>query len=98
MMSMYVSVSLSQSQLTTRLYLLFGFGIPGLPPASGGVLEPLPPIAGRLLLECDLPDEPNVVGGDVLSNHELKVEELLFPLLARCDLGSSFPSLLEEEL
>lgn len=45
-----------------------------------------------------MPEEPRVVGGDVLSNHELKVDELLFPLLARCDLGSSLPSLLEEEL
>lgn len=32
--------------LTTRLYLLFGLGMPGLPPI-GGVLEPLPPIAGK---------------------------------------------------
>lgn len=36
----------SVSLLTTRLYLLFGLGMPGLPPI-GGVLEPLAPIAGR---------------------------------------------------
>jgi hypothetical protein len=37
------------------------------------------------------------VGGDGFSNHELSVEELLFPLLVCCERCSSFPSLLEEE-
>lgn len=83
--------------LTTRLYLLFGPGIPGLPPGSGGVFEPLPFIAGRWLLEADLPDDPRVVGWDCLSNHELSVDELLFPLLVCCDRCSSLPSLLDEE-
>lgn len=53
---------------------------------------------GRLLLESDLPDDAKVVGGDVLSNHELSVDELLFPLPLFCDRGSSLPSLLDEEL
>jgi hypothetical protein len=72
-------------------------GIPGLPPARGGVFAPLPFIDGRLLLECDLPDDAKVVGGDALSNHELRVEELLFPLLVFCERCSSLASLLEEE-
>ena len=87
----------STYSLTTRLYLLFWPGIPGLPFPSGGVLEPLPFIEGRWLLECDFPDDARVVGGDVLSNHELSVEELLFPLFVCCDRCSSLPSLLEEE-
>ena len=45
-----------------------------------------------------MPDDARVVGGDVLSNHELSVEELLFPLFVCCDRCSSLPSLLEEEL
>lgn len=90
-------LSSSAYPLTTRLYLLFGPGIPGLPPGSGGVLEPLPFIEGRWLLEADLPDDPRVVGGDCLSNHELSVDELLFPLLVCCDRCSSLPSLLDEE-
>ena len=53
---------------------------------------------GRWLLESDLPDEPRVVGGDDLSNHELSVDELLFPLVVCCERCSSLPSLLEEEL
>jgi hypothetical protein len=52
---------------------------------------------GRWLVEFDLPDEARVVGGDGFSNHELSVEELLFPLLVCCERCSSFPSLLEEE-
>lgn len=44
-----------------------------------------------------MPDDARVVGGDVLSNHELSVEELLFPLFVCCDRCSSLPSLLEEE-
>lgn len=72
--------------------------MPGLTPGSGGVLEPFAPMDGRLLLECDLPDDAKVVGGDVLSNHELSVDELLFPLPLFCDRGSSLPSLLDEEL
>lgn len=32
-----------------------------------------------------------------MSNHELSVEELLFPLFVCCDRCSSLPSLLEEE-
>jgi hypothetical protein len=58
----------------------------------------LPFIEGRWLLESDLPDEPRVVGGDDLSNHELSVDELLFPLVVCCERCSSLPSLLEEEL
>lgn len=73
---------------------MLGPGNPGLPPASGGVFAPLPFIDGRWLLECDL---PRVVGGDALSNHELSVDELLFPLLVCCERCSSLPSLLEEE-
>jgi hypothetical protein len=53
---------------------------------------------GKWLLESDLPDEPRVVGGDDLSNHELSVDELLFPLVVCCERCSSLPSLLEEEL
>lgn len=45
-----------------------------------------------------MPDDAKVVGGDVLSNHELNVDELLFPLVVFCDRCSSLPSLLEEEL
>jgi hypothetical protein len=60
-------------------------------------LAPLPFIEGRWLLESDFPDDARVVGGDVLSNHELSVEELLFPLFVCCDRCSSLPSLLEEE-
>ena len=37
------------------------------------------------------------MGGDALSNHELSVDELLFPLLVCCERCSSLPSLLEEE-
>lgn len=82
----------------TRLYLLFCPGILGLWPASGGVFDPLPFMDGKWLLESDLPDEPRVVGGDDLSNHELSVDELLFPLVVCCERCSSLPSLLEEEL
>ena len=53
---------------------------------------------GKWLLESDLPDEPRVVGGDDLSNQELSVDELLFPLVVCCERCSSLPSLLEEEL
>jgi hypothetical protein len=53
---------------------------------------------GRWLLESDLPDEARVVGGDALSNQELSVDELLFPLLVCCERCSSLPSLLEEEV
>ena len=53
---------------------------------------------GKWLLESDLPDEARVVGGDDLSNHELSVDELLFPLVVCCERCSSLPSLLEEEL
>lgn len=53
---------------------------------------------GKLLLECDLPVDPRVGGGDALSNHELSVDELLFPLPLFCARGSSLPSLLDEEL
>ena len=83
--------------LTTRLYLLFWPGKLGLLPPRGGVFEPLPFMDGRWLLESDLPDEARVVGGDALSNHELSVDELLFPLLVCCERCSSLPSLLEEE-
>lgn len=88
----------AKSPLTTRLYLLFGAGIPGLPPAIGGVFDPFPLMVGKWLLEWDFPECPNVAGGEVLSNHELSVDELLFPLLLFCDRGSSLPSLLDEEL
>jgi hypothetical protein len=57
----------------------------------------LPFKEGRWLVEFDLPDEAKVVGGDGFSNHELSVDELLFPLLVCCERCSSFPSLLEEE-
>lgn len=53
---------------------------------------------GRWLLENDLPDDARVVGGDALSNHELSVDELLFPLVVCCERCSSLPSLLEEEV
>lgn len=99
-MSIHVSPSLDQASypLTTRLYLLFCPGMLGLWPASGGVFDPLPFMDGKWLLESDLPDEPRVVGGDDLSNHELSVDELLFPLVVCCERCSSLPSLLEEEL
>ena len=99
-MSIHASLSLDRASypLTTRLYLLFGPGRPGLLPASGGVFDPLPFMDGRWLLESDLPDEPRVVGGDDLSNHELSVDELLFPLVVCCERCSSLPSLLEEEV
>jgi len=45
-----------------------------------------------------LPDDARVVGGDALSNHELSVDELLFPLVVCCERCSSLPSLLEEEV
>jgi hypothetical protein len=76
---------------------LFGPGNPGLPFGRGGVFAPLPFKEGRWLVEFDLPDEARVVGGDGFSNHELSVDELLFPLLVCCERCSSFPSLLEEE-
>ena len=93
-----LSLDLARYPLTTRLYLLFGPGRPGLLPASGGVFDPLPFIDGKWLLESDLPDEARVVGGEDLSNHELSVDELLFPLVVCCERCSSLPSLLEEEL
>lgn len=85
-MSIHASLSLSQvsHSLTTRLYLLFCPGRLGLWPASGGVFDPLPFMDGKWLLESDLPDEPRVVGGDDLSNHELSVDELLFPVDGVC--------------
>ena len=92
-----LSLDLARYPLTTRLYLLFGPGRPGLLPASGGVFDPLPFIDGKWLLESDLPDEARVVGGEDLSNHELSVDELLFPLVVCCERCSSLPSLLEEE-
>lgn len=56
---------------------------------------PFPFVLGKWLLDRDLADA-NVVGGDVVrSKNELKVEELLLPLLVACDCGSSMPSLLE---
>lgn len=99
-MSIHASRSFDQTSypLTTRLYLLLWPGRLGLLPASGGVFDPLPFMDGKWLLESDLPDEPRVVGGDDLSNHELSVDELLFPFVVCCERCSSLPSLLEEEL
>jgi len=68
--------------------------MPGLgPPGNGGVFSPL--LFGLARFVCDLDLEDVVVGGEFLSKNELKVEELLLPLLLACDCGSSIPSLLE---
>lgn len=70
--------------------------MPGLgAPGNGGVFSPLLFGLARLVCDLDLEEEESVVGGEVLSKNELKVEELLLPLLLACDCGSSLPSLLE---